>query len=139
MFMSDIDKKYENWQNWKTIVVYLCLSLTVFAVDKIYAVFGHGVHSGAMTWMFLYPLIGGALVYFLMLRLIPGFSKKEGYRLFYNLYNSGIALLTVAAFLKGILDIAGTSSPYIIFFNVIGCGALAVSPLMPIISKFMLF
>ncbi|MFA6809194.1 MAG: hypothetical protein WCR27_09415, partial [Eubacteriales bacterium] len=71
-------------------------------------------------WMFIYPLICGALIYFLIERLIPGVSKIRGYRLFYNVYNSGIATLTVGGFLKGILEIAGTSSTYIVLFNVVG-------------------
>ena len=102
------------------MLVYLVLSLTAIAVNNIYAIFGHGVHSAAMTWMFLYPLIGGTLIYFLIERLIPGVSKAAGYRVFYNAYNSGIAALTAGSFLKGILDIAGTSSTYTAVFYVIG-------------------
>jgi hypothetical protein len=100
--------------------VYIILSITAIAVNNIYALFGHGVHSAAMTWMFLYPLIGGGLGYFLIERLAPGIVKAKGYRLFYNLYNSGIATLTVGSFLQGILEIAGTSSPYTIGFYVVG-------------------
>jgi zinc transporter ZupT len=115
-----IDIRNKNWQLRKTILVYIVLSLTAIAVDNIYAIFGHGVSSPAMTWMFLYPLIGGALIYFLIERLIPGVSRSPDYRLFYNVYNSGIATLTMGSFLKGILDIAGTSSPYTVLFNVTG-------------------
>lgn len=115
-----IDIKYKNWQLRKTVLVFIVLSLTAIAVDNIYAIFGHGVSSAAMTWMFLYPLIGGALIYFLIERLIPGISRSPGYRLFYNIYNSGIATLTAGSFLKGILDIAGTSSTYTIVFSAIG-------------------
>jgi len=121
-----IDTNNQNWQLRKTGLVYLILSLTAIAVDNIYAIFGHGVSSAAMTWMFLYPLIGGALIYFLIERFIPGVSKATGYRFFYNVYNSGIATLTVGGFLKGILDIAGASSTYIVIFNVIGWLFVAV-------------
>ena len=120
MSILGIDIKNKNWQLRKTILLYIVLSLAAIAVDNIYAIFGHGVSSATMTWMFLYPLIGGALIYFLIERLIPGVSKAAGYRVFYNLYNSGIAALFAGSFLKGILDIAGTSSSYTVIFNVIG-------------------
>lgn len=69
-----------------------------------------------MSWMFLYPLLGGALLFLLIDVLTPGINEIAGYRVFFNAYNSGIATLTLGSFVKGILDIAGTSSPYIILF-----------------------
>lgn len=115
--MSTLDiKKHNN----KTILVYLAISVFMIAVDKIYAIFGHDVASGYMTWMFLYPFIGGALLYFLLGRMLSGANRYTGYRLFYNLYNSGIALLSVASFMQGIFEIAGTGSVYVTFYNVGG-------------------
>jgi hypothetical protein len=112
--------KDHNWQLRKTVLVYLILTLTAIAVNNIYALFGHGVHSASMTWMFLYLLIGGGIGYFLMERFIPGVVNAGGYQLFFNLYNSGLATLTVGSFLKGILEIAGTNSPYTIVFYITG-------------------
>jgi len=101
----------------KTVRVYLVLALAAIIVDNVYALYGHGVRSLSMTWMFLYPLLGGALFYSLVYRLLPEVreldKKFSAYRVFFNLYNSGIAALTISAFLKGILEIAGTGSPYI--------------------------
>ena len=101
-------------------MVYLALSFAAIAVDNIYAIFGHGVRSDAMTWMFLYPLIGGTLFYLLIELLIPWINRLVGYRVFFNIYNSGIATLTTGSFLEGILDIAGTSSPYVTVFYAAG-------------------
>jgi hypothetical protein len=117
----DIKDKCQKYETGKTILTYLALTVTAVLVDNIYALFGHGVRSAAMTWMFLYPLLGGALFYFFIGIIIPGISHAAGYRLFYNVYNSGIAILTVGSFLKGILDIAGTSSPYILLFYMTAC------------------
>ncbi|KNZ43521.1 hypothetical protein AKG39_00995 [Acetobacterium bakii] len=103
-----------------TVIIYLVLSLTAVVINYIYGLLGHGVSSPAMTWMFLYPLLGGALLFFLINVLIPCSSLFAGYRLFFNAYNSGIATLTLGSFLKGILDIAGTSSPYIVLFYGVG-------------------
>jgi hypothetical protein len=132
--ISAIKPKKQNWQLKKTVLVYYVLAATAIAVNYIYAIFGHGVHAPAMTWMFLYPLIGGALVYFLIAKLIPAVSNVTGYRLFYNLYNSGIATLTVASLLKGILDIAGTNSVYTGVFYVGGI-ILVVAGLVVFVFK----
>jgi hypothetical protein len=94
-------------------------------VNKIYGIFGHGVNSGFMTWMFLYPLVGGAFFYFLITIIMQNLKHSPGYRLFFNLYNSGLTLLTVGSFLKGIFEIAGTDSPYIICY--FGGGVLLIA------------
>lgn len=104
----------------KTIGVYAILSLVAIGINFIYGQFGHGVHSAAMTWMFLYPLLGGALFYFLLERLKSGMTRFAPFRFGYNSYNSGIATLTVGSFLKGILEIAGTNSPYLVLFTIMG-------------------
>jgi hypothetical protein len=104
----------------KTTVVYLALSLLAVAVNYVYGLFGHGVHSGYMTWMFMYPLLGGVLFYNLISLAIPGVIRVPQYRMLFNTYNSGIAVLTVGSFLKGILIIAGTDSPYTFYFDAAG-------------------
>ena len=75
MSILGIDKNHPDRQLRKTVRTYLILSLAAIAIDHIYALFGHGVSSDSMTWMFLYPLLGGALLYFLIERLVPNVSK----------------------------------------------------------------
>jgi hypothetical protein len=123
----DINKKNNEKQLRKTIWVYLVLSVVAVVVDKVYDIFGHGVNSVAMTWMFLYPLLGGALFYFIIQRIFPYSTKFVGWRVFLNLHNSGIATLTFASFIKGIFEIAGTNSPYLIYYYIIGGGLILVS------------
>jgi len=118
--IAAIDSKRPKCQLRRTIITYWLVSIAAIAVDNIYAIFGHGVRSPAMTWMFLYPLLGGGLVFLLIKLLFPQSIKASGYRLFYNVYNSGIAALTTGSFLKGILDIAGTSSPYTAVYYITG-------------------
>lgn len=126
--MSILDIKMNGQKNKirKTIGVYAILSLVAIGINFIYGQFGHGVHSAAMTWMFLYPLLGGALFYFLLERLKSGMTRFAPFRFGYNSYNSGIATLTVGSFLKGILEIAGTNSPYLVLFTIIGWLFIAV-------------
>jgi hypothetical protein len=104
----------------KAIWVYLILSAVAIVVSKVYGIFGHGVTSAAMSWMFLYPLLGGALFYFIIEMLIPHITKFAGCRVFLNLNNSGIATLTLASLLKGIFEIAGTDSPYLVYYYTVG-------------------
>ena len=112
------DAKGKGWH--KEAVLYLLLSLFAVFVDNIYAYFGHGVRSHSMTFMFLYPLLGGSFLYFLIDVVMPDVKRKRGYRLFLNLYNAGIATLTTGSFLNGILEIAGTGSPFTILFFITG-------------------
>lgn len=135
MSTLDINQKSKKLKYFKTLIVYLIISILCMAVNKIYALFGHGVSSDAMTWMFLYPLIGGLLFYLLIKMLIKGISQISGYRAFYNIYNSGIAILTVGSFLKGVLDIAGTSSQYTVLYFEIGWVCIAVSLMLLMIEK----
>lgn len=126
LFISAIKIKSNSKKIRKTIAVYLLLALLAIAVNLIYGLFGHGVHSAAMTWMFLYPLLGGALGYFLIDRFSPLITRFVAYRIGYNSYNSGIGALTVGSFLKGILEIAGTNSPYLVFFILLGWVSIGI-------------
>jgi hypothetical protein len=67
-----------------------------------------------MTYLFLWPLVLGFVPY-----TIAAFikSKTAAYgnsitRIAFNIYNSGVAAITVSSLLKGIFDIAGNSSIY---------------------------
>ena len=116
--------KYEK-QLRRTVWAHLIISAAAVAFDKIYGIYSHGVDSAAMTWMFLYPLIGGALYCFLIGMFFPRITHSAGCRLFLNLHNSGIAALTVASLLKGVFEIAGTGSTHLVYYNAAGWGFVA--------------
>jgi hypothetical protein len=130
LFTSVTKTKKQQRPFGKTVVVYLILTVVAVVVNYVYGLFGHGVHSAAMTWMFLYPLMGGALIYFLLERFFPDVKTLKAFRLGYNSYNSGIATLTLGSFLKGILEIAGTDSGYLIVFTAVGGLALGMGLLI---------
>jgi hypothetical protein len=99
----------------KTAVTYSAVSAGCLVITHVYALFGHGARSASMDWMFLYPLAAGAGVFSLLAFLrprLPGRFQAVS-RAGYNLYNSGIAVLTSAAMLTGIMEIAGGGSPWI--------------------------
>ena len=104
----------------RTALIYLLLSAACIAVTNIYALFGHGVRSASMDYMFLYPLLMGAAPYLLLAVLLPRIRRRRFSRAAFNLYNSGIAALTTGAMLNGILEIAGTASTYQPLFMAVG-------------------
>ncbi len=120
MYTLGIKRGKEKLFTRKTVLVYIILTAAAVLVNRIYAYFGHGVHSNKMTYMFLYPLIGGALYYLAIGSVFSKTNRLWGYRLFYNMHNTGIATLTAGSFLNGILEIAGTGSEYVKWFYLIG-------------------
>ena len=121
MILSILAKHSKNNRKFiKTAIIFMVVSAFCIAVNKIYAIFGHGVHSASMSYMFLYPLVGGTLIYLLLQLISPGSYKIKHFRVLYNLYNSGIATLAVGSMLKGIFEIAGTASGYTVLYFIIG-------------------
>ncbi|MFT4143206.1 MAG: hypothetical protein QM644_02030 [Mobilitalea sp.] len=100
----------------KTLIAYLGAAVFSIAADRIYSIFGHGVYSAAMSLMFLYPLMGGVIYFVLFVLLLKRAHLCFGFRLFKNLYASMVALLTVRSFLQGMFEIAGTNSPYLVYY-----------------------
>jgi len=119
LYTSDINKTAARRLNKK---IYSYIAFTAFCIvfDRIYALFSHGVSSASMSLMFLYPLIGGVLLFVLIRNLAPHACGAKHYRLFINSYSSGIITLTIAGALAGVFEIAGTSSPYLIYFIICG-------------------
>lgn len=100
----------------RQVIGHLIVAILVFVIDRVYSIFSHGVSSLAMSTMVVSILILGVAGYRLMgLTRHQRFTKK-GVNRFIQLYNSGIATLVVGQFLKGVLDIAGTGSPYIKYY-----------------------
>lgn len=104
LYTSDINKN--EFCSKKIGFSYLCIALICALFGAIYEVFSYGVYSFFMIYAFAFPLIGGSL-YFFALDL---FGKRVPGRLSLNLYNSGIATLTIGCILEGILEIYGTTN-----------------------------
>ncbi|HOO68487.1 MAG TPA: hypothetical protein PLC53_03880 [Bacilli bacterium] len=82
-----------------------------------------------MTYMFLVPLIGS--IFYLLIK------KKYINKFIYDIYNSGIATLTTGFLLKGIFDIAGTSSIFQVFYTVIGISMISIGIISYIINYYL--
>lgn len=125
-----------NQIRWKkTVIVYGVFVAFCMMVAYVYNLFGHGVHSNSMDYMFVYPLIGGSIFYGILGILtnhkVVRFSY---YRIGYNLYNAGLATLTVRSFYQGVLEIAGASSTYLTTFMMIGGLLMVIGCLTMIIA-----
>lgn len=102
---------------YKTILIrYLAISAFCAVFSIVYDQFSHDVRSPWMTWLFVWPLVMGAipavLEYF---GILPGTGevfegKEEIGGIQKDVYRFGIAALTCASLLRGVLKIAGTDS-----------------------------
>lgn len=108
-----ISDKARNKISLRRILIWLGISLFCLVFYLIYNMFSHGVRSAFMTYLFAWPLILG----FLPATIIYVINHIRNMTLYINpvtdnAYCCGVASLTVSSMLKGIFDIAGTSSPY---------------------------
>lgn len=102
MYTSDIKAKAR-----RTFYTYLGVYFLCSAFGVIYEMFSHGVISFFMLFCGIPPLLFGVLPFFIIFMTGRGFPC----RLAYNLYNSGVATLTVGFVFTGVLQIYGTTNP----------------------------
>ena len=129
MFTLDTNKKHF----LRAAAVTLIFSLACIIFTIIYYRHSHKVYSDWMTYMFLLPLCGGTVLY-LFFALIS--SKIHRSRVAFNLYNSGIAALTVGFCSSGVFEISGGDSPYLPVFFVVGTALCAVAVVTFIVAQF---
>jgi len=113
----------------KISLIYFVITLVCIIINFIYSKFSHGVSSNYMTYMFLIPLILGTLIYFII-SLIKKYPKSFEY----NIYNYAIITLTLGCFIKGVFEIAGTSSPFQIVYWIFGICFIVISFIKYIIN-----
>ena len=93
----------------RALAIYAGITAFCLLFSAIYYQFSHDVHSAFMTFLFAIPLIGGAGV--AALRAAMGAREAPAAARYY--YHAAIATATVGCALRGIFEIAGTSSPYL--------------------------
>jgi hypothetical protein len=134
--ISAIDRAAASRRARRTTFAYAGATAFCILFSQVYALLGHGVRSALLSLMFFYPLLGGVLP-FGLLWLLTGRRPSDGLfrltgrpgRLAGNLYHSGLATLTLASALGGILAIAGTASPYLLLYEICG-GALLLAGIL---------
>ena len=102
-------------------MVYLILSIFLFIFSRVYVSLSYGEVSIFMNTLSLVPLIGGGLLVGL-LYLQPTLS-----RISFNLWNSGVAVLTAGFLLRGIINLSGRSPTLDWPYWLIGAGFLGLA------------
>jgi len=101
---------------------YLLITLGCAGFSAIYEVFSHGVYSYFMVFLFLFPLLLGAVPFFLLSRVATDFPSKRAR----GAYHAGLATLATGSCVSGVLEIYGTTSPYLpVYWSVGGVLVLA--------------
>lgn len=114
LFISDI--KTPNRAK-KNCISFVGVTLFCIIFSIIYEINSHQVYSNFMVFLFLFPLLFGTLPYglFWKIKKIPAIGRDSS-----NLWNSGVATLTLGSAMQGALEIYGTSSPYMVVFWIVG-------------------
>lgn len=104
---------------------FLCITLFCGLFSAVYEYFSHGVYSGFMVYLFVFPLVGGVLPYGVLGVTPRAVCPSPALA---RIYNSGVAALATGSCVQGVLDIYGTRSVYMPVYWVAG----AVLVLIPL-------
>jgi hypothetical protein len=96
------------------IKIYVFTTLFCIVFNYIYSLFSHDVSSPFMSYAFVFSLVLGVVGF-----IVIGLLNLDN-RVAFNLYNEGIATLTVGSILRGIIDIAGADTTYPIYYFLVG-------------------
>ena len=102
--------------NAKHALIFIGLSLFVFIFGLVYHAFSHGVISSDMANAWI-PVATVALGYTLVWLIAPKLSKRPYFRLSVNLLNAATAWQTLGMIVKAVIEIAGSSSPYLMAYQ----------------------
>ena len=103
----------------KSVLAYSKVTIFLIILNYIYSLFSHNVSSDYMTYMFVYPLLGGLLVN-LFLIIDEKINRMKLYYIGKFVLNYAIATLVVGSFIKGVFEIAGTDSIYLVYYFYLG-------------------
>lgn len=106
----------------KKLMPYGLLSLCLFLFQMVYHHFSHGVVSFSLQYAWLFLAAGGVIW-----RLIAESFHPHPLCLQGNLYHSGLACLITWCLLNGVLEIAGSDSPYLWLYLLFGGGFILAS------------
>ena len=108
MYTSDISLK-------RNLLSNIAGTMFLALFGAVYELFSHEVYSYFMIYAFAVPLMLGVMPYALLL-----ISRKVPGRAALNLWNSGIAALSVGCVFRGVLEIYGTTNSFSVIYPVSG-------------------
>ena len=114
---------------------YLTAAMLAAAAGALYELFSHGVYSYFMIYAFMIPLAGGVLPSLLAARAAGNGRGlyAEGDALSSGLQLAAIITLTTGSFMKGVLDIYGTTNRLMTVYAVLGLMLLTASVIVFIV------
>ena len=119
--MYTSDKSVSERSYAAVIRAYLLSALLCALFGAVYELFSHGVWSCFMICAFAFPLLLGAIPFFLLRKRGKSFPGRAA-----DLIHAGVAALTVGSILQGALEIYGTSNPLTLAHWAVG-GALTAA------------
>ena len=125
LFILDIDFLKKQRIN------YLVISLFVLAFSLIYEAFSHEVYSKFMLLAFCIPLVLGTGVTSIFIKTKNKFPTRAEV----NLYNAGVATLTVGSIFMGVLEIYGTTNLKVYSYLIVGFFLIVLSTVLYIKRK----
>lgn len=127
MILCILDTNYFKKQS----VIYFIITILCILFGYIYELFSHEVYSNYMIYSFIFPLVLGQFP-----SMLVAFSiiKRKPCRISLNLYNAGIATLTIYSILKGVLEIYGTTNSLIVWYLYIAVILIVVALVLEAIS-----
>ena len=128
--MYTSDKPVSEKSYTSVIKTYLLETVGCAIFGAVYELFSHGVYSCFMIGAFAFPLLLGAIPFFLMQKRGKPFPGRAA-----ELVHAGVAALTVGSILQGVLEIYGTSNPFMIVYWVAGGTLTAIGWLLTFIKQ----
>ncbi len=97
---------------YKQTYIWIIVSIFLATFSFIYEMFSFGVISLSMIFLFLYPLLLGALPSYII--------EKNGYQKMNRIYIDGVIILTIRSLIVGILEIYGTDTHFSKYYLISG-------------------
>ena len=120
MFTSDTKPNRQRYM--QTVTSYLLVTLFCVMFGSIYERFSHEVYSFFMIYAFVFPLAGGVLPFFLLMKHKKAYPSSFAA----SCYHAGIATLTTGSLLCGALEIYGTTNVLTTIYWILGAALLFV-------------
>ena len=118
--MSTSDKR----QLRRAGVVYVGIAAFCGFFSLVYEHFSHGVYSNFMIYLFLFPLLGGALPS-LLLPCLP--AARHPSLVTRELWRCGVATWGLWSCLTGVFEIYGGTAPLLLLYRLAGSVLLAAA------------
>lgn len=110
---TSIERRKRMQRSYK---VYFFISVFCLVFGQIYLHYSYGMDSFYMRNLFLLPLVFGTIP--MLLLSFVGYQSIS--RISFNLWNSGIAVLTFGFLVQGVIELSGRSTHYTLYYWYVG-------------------